>query len=189
MGGMKPRIATLASCGLTLMCIGASADPIQIDAARSKIEVAVTCSVDSFVGQLERYDAAIEVDASNPLPSKAKLSFNFANLKTGKKDRDEAMLKWLEFGANPEGSFLFKNWKQTGLTNIASGELTLHGVTQSVEIPVTVKNQDGHFDLTGTASFDYRNFNLPKIRKALILTVSPKLQVRFHLEGTPAASK
>ena len=50
-------------------------------------------------------------------------------------------------------------------------------------MPVTITHDHDNWDISGQAVFDYRDFNLPKIRKALVLTVAPKLLVKFHLTG------
>ena len=80
-------------------------------------------------------------------------------------------------------------WQQSGTTNLAVGELTIHGVKKSIQMPVTAKNINGIWDITGEADFDYRDFNLPKIRKMLVLVVDPHLQVTFHLVGKISAAQ
>jgi polyisoprenoid-binding protein YceI len=161
----------------------ATAGQLEIDPLKSRIEVAVSCTVDSFVGHLEKYQAVIEGDEKAAMPPKASVSFNFADLKTGKADRDAAMLKWLEFEVHPAASFTLTGWQQNGTTNLALGRLTLHGVTVDLQMPVVVKQADGIWTISGQANFDYRDFKLEKIRKALLLTVDPKLKVKFQLVG------
>lgn len=166
----------------------AGAAPLEVDYKQSKIDVGVTATVDSFVGHLEKYEATVDCTATTNLPSNAGVSFNFSDLKTGNPDRDAEMLKWLEYTSNPKATFALTGWQHSGTTNLAVGELTIHGVKKSIQMPVTVKNTDGAWDIAGEANFDYRDFNLPKIRKMLVLVVDPHLKVMFHLVGkTPAA--
>lgn len=167
----------------------AAGGPLQIDYQHSKIEVAVQATVDSFVGHLDKYAAAIDGGSATNLPASAKVSFDFADLKTGNPDRDAEMLKWLGYSANPKATFRLTGWQQNGATNLAAGELTIHGVKQAILMPVVVKNEGGTCAITGEANFDYRDFNLPKIRKMLLLTVAPHLQVNFHLVGNFTAAK
>jgi polyisoprenoid-binding protein YceI len=166
----------------------AGAAPLEVDYKQSKIDVAVTATVDSFVGHLEKYEASVDCDAVTNLPTKAAVSFNFSDLKTGNPDRDVEMLKWLET-SNPKSTFALTGWQQSGTTNLAVGELTIHGVKKSIQMPVTAKNTGGTWDITGEANFDYRDFNLPKIRKMLVLVVDPHLQVTFHLVGKVPVAK
>ena len=166
----------------------AGAAPLEVDYKQSKIDVAVSATIDSFVGHLEKYEATVDCDSSANLPNKAGVSFNFSDLKTGNPDRDVEMLKWLE-STNSKATFALTGWQQSGTTNLAVGELTIHGVKKSIQMPVTAKNINGIWDITGEADFDYRDFNLPKIRKMLVLVVDPHLQVTFHLVGKISAAQ
>ncbi len=161
----------------------AAPPPLEVDIQASAIEVAVATTIDSFVGRLEKFDAVIDPGPPGGLPAGAKVNFNFASLKTGNLDRDAAMLKWLEFDSHPGGTFLLRQWRQDGATNVALGDLTIHGAARAVEIPVSVHAEGGLVEISGRVEFDYRDFHLPKIRKALILTVHPVLRVSFHLVG------
>jgi len=55
-----------------------------------------------------------------------------------------------------------------------------------VAIPVVAGQTNGVWVVDGEALLDYRDFGLPKIRKALVLTVNPLLRVRFHVVAKAA---
>lgn len=167
----------------------AGAAPLQIDYKQSKIDVAVSSTIDSFVGHLDNYKAVVDCDASARLPTKASVSFNFADLKTGNADRDAEMLKWLGYSTMPTASFVLTGWRQSGTTTLALGQLTIHGVKKDIAMPVTVKHFAGDWEATGSAALDYTDFNLPKIRKMVVLVVDPHLKVNFHIVGKLAAAK
>lgn len=188
-GRMKLFYVLFLSATFVGFVASAGATPLEVDYKQSKIDVAVSATIDSFIGHLEKYEATVDCDAATNLPTQAAVSFNFSDLKTGKTDRDAEMLKWLEYPTNPKATFALTGWKQSGTTNLAVGELTIHGVKKSIQMPVVVKNTDGNWNITGEADFDYRDFNLPKIRKMLMLVVDPHLQVRFHLVGKMPAAK
>jgi polyisoprenoid-binding protein YceI len=181
------QVKFLIVTSLVLVCaalvMSLNAAPLELDASQSKVEVAVSCTADSFVGHLEKFQATIECDPAAPLPSKADVSFSFGDLKTGNQDRDAAMLKWLEFDSTPTASFHLTNWGTSGGTNMARGELKIHDVTVALQMPVVVQHDANAWDVSGQAVIDYKDFKLPKIRKALVLTVHPKLKVKFHLVG------
>lgn len=179
----------LQAAVVAAVAITTRAAQLEIDPQQSKVEVVVSSTVDSFVGHLDKYQANIECDPAAVLPARADVSFDFADLKTGNTDRDAAMLKWLGYDSNRIASFHLMSWKQSGNTNIATGELMIHGVKQSVQMPVVIKQGNNAWDISGQAFIDYRDFNLPKIRKALILTVNPKLVVRYHLVGKTVPPK
>lgn len=189
---MNKLNALLLAAILAGAAVSAVAAPLEIDYKQSKIDVDVSATIDSFTGHLEKYSGSVDCDPSTNRPAKAEVTFNFADLKTGKTDRDAEMLKWLNYSNTPTARFTLTGWTRSGATNLALGQFTFHGVTNELSMPVTVTNAvaTGNWDIAGTADFDYRTFNLPKIRKMLMLTVDPHLKVKFHLVGKlPAATK
>jgi polyisoprenoid-binding protein YceI len=165
------------------LCSPAAAALLQIDQSKSRIEVAVNSTVSSFTGKLEKYQAAIECDLARPLPTNAQVTFDFKDLKTGVAGRDEHMLKWLQYSKNPKASFYLTDWKRNGEESLAQGQLTIHGVQRTIQIPVIVKRQNDTYDIEGAVSLDYRDFGLPRIRSALVFSVDPRLKIKFHLLG------
>lgn len=162
----------------------AHAELLSVDSKQSKIDVSVTATVDSFVGHLENYQANIDCSPTSSMPDKASVTFDFKDLKTGNPSRDTEMLKWLDYSTKPSCNFTLSNWKTVGTTNYAEGSITIHGVKKSLAMPVTVGQTGTNYIITGTADLNYRDFDLPIIRKMLLLTVDPHLHVSFHLVGT-----
>jgi len=162
---------------------------IKLDRSKCYVDVDVKATVDSFTGHLDRYELAVPIDARGKIKD-ALLQFKFADLKTGKPERDQAMLEWLG-SADAAGSF------DLGLLALApdgqgqaSGKLTFHGETQLVEFPVHVDVKDGAYTVTGKTTIDYRNWGLKKIRKFGVMTVDPEVTIRFQFVGAlPAAAQ
>ena len=186
---MKALYLALSAAVFAAVYMRASPAPLEIDPRRSSVEVDVSSTVDSFVGRLEKYQAVIEGDPKVALPTRAELSFDLADLKTGNKDRDAAMLKWLHYESHRTASFQLTGWKQKGGVNMALGQLTINGVRVEVEMLTAVNHHDAEWDISGQTVVDYLSFDLPKIRKALVLTVDPHLTIKFHLVGTIAPEK
>jgi polyisoprenoid-binding protein YceI len=173
------------TAALLLPLAGLAAErPLKIDPERSFVDVDVKMTVGSFTGHLDAYEAKVNVDDAGKIKS-AVFAFKFADLKTGKSERDDAMIKWLG-GAAPEGNFELGNLALTpdGQGQI-SGRLTFHGVTERIEFPINVIKADGSYTITGETTVDYRTWNLKVIRVALIAKVDPEVKVRFKLVGAP----
>lgn len=170
---------------LFLPVVLAAADrTLKVDRSRSYVDVDVKATVDSFTARLDAYDLRATVDDKGRVKT-AVLAFRFADLKTGKPDRDAAMLEWLG-GKEPVGRF------ELGLLALTpsgqgqvSGNLTFHGRTVLVEFPVNIAPADGVRVITGECTIDYRNWGLKKYRKLGVLTVDPMVTVRFKFTGTP----
>ncbi|HLP25753.1 MAG TPA: YceI family protein [Acidobacteriota bacterium] len=155
---------------------------LRLDRSKSYVDVDVKATIGSFTGHLDRYELTVPLEANGKIKD-ALLKFKFADLHTGKPDRDAEMIKWLG-GGEPEGSF------DLGMLALApdgqgqaSGKLTFHGQTQLVEFPVLVKAQDGIYTVTGKTTIDYRNWGLKKFRKFGVTSVDPDVTIRFQFVG------
>jgi len=175
------RLLTLVLLPLMAM---AAEHTLKVDQSRSFVDVDVKATI-NFSGRLDAFDAKVSVDDAGKIKS-AVFTFKFSDLKTGKPDRDADMIKWLG-GGEPDGRFEMGNLALTpdGQGQV-SGRLVFHGVTELVEFPINVTRADGGYTITGEATIDYRNWNLKKIRRALMLTVDPDVKVRFKLVATQA---
>lgn len=167
-----------------LLCNGPTlATPIQVDPARSRIQVDVKATGHEFTGTLEKYTITAAGDASSHKPTRLELSWDFNDLKTGEAKRDKEMITWLG-GGKPKGSFSFsKSWDEKSSGGSAQGNLTIHGVTKVVAFNYTLKREGDWVTVDGVVPMNYQAFNLPIIRAMAMMTVNPELKVRFHIVG------
>lgn len=177
----------LVVLGLGVTLARAASTPLVIDYKQSRVEIAVKATVDSFTGTLETYDAGVWVDSETGEIAKARVAFKFADVKTGKADRDEAMHEWQETDKHPEGVFTLATLTRNEAGAMtATGTLALHGQAEEIAFPVSVTHEGGLYAIDGDAVLDTQDFGLPVIRKFLLLKVDPQVRVRFHLQGTMA---
>ncbi|WP_438480593.1 YceI family protein [Oleiharenicola lentus] len=177
-----PRCLNVLVLALPLIGFAAGPGVLKVDRSRSFIEVDVDATKD-FTARLDHYDLAVTFDAANKVKS-AVLTFKFTDLKTSDSKRDADMIAWLG-GGSPEGKFDLGNIAQVpnGQGQV-SGRLSFHGAVERVEIPISFAREGNDFTITGETVIDYRNWNLPKIRKAMLFTVDPDVKVRFKISGT-----
>jgi polyisoprenoid-binding protein YceI len=179
-------ILCLALCSLSLpLAVLGAEHPLKVDPSRTFIDVDVKATMDSFTAHLDAYDTKFTVDDAGKIKT-AVLTFKFADLKTGKADRDKKMIAWLG-GGNPEGRFELGNLAvMPDGQGQASGRLSFHLVTELVEFPVTVEKADGTYTASGEATVDYRTWNLKPIRLAMgVVKVDPEVKIRFKFTATP----
>lgn len=155
---------------------------LEVAKDRSRIQVDAKATGHEFSGSLKNYTISVTGDDSSK-PTALNLSWEFSDLKTNDEKRDKEMIKWLG-GGKPKGSFTFgKSWEETAKGGKAEGSLTINGVSKKVSFPYTVKREGEWVTIDGKVSLDYQNFKLPIIRSMVVMTVDPKLLVRFHLVG------
>lgn len=163
---------------------GAQAASLKVDKDKSWVKVDAKATGHSFSGNLEKYEASVTGDDATLVPRSAVLKWDFKDLKTGDPKRDTEMLKWLEHTKSPQGEFaMTKTWQDKEGKTHAQGVLKIHGVSKTVSFPVSAKRDGTRVSVDGNAWLDYQDFSLPVVRALVVMTVDPKLNVRFHLEG------
>jgi polyisoprenoid-binding protein YceI len=126
---------------MLLVSAQAGADTLDIDKAKSRIQVDAKATGHEFTGNLSDFKATVRGDSNTLAPAAVELVWKFADLKTDDEKRDKEMIKWLG-GGKPEGSFKFtKTWTDKG-NNFAQGTLTIHGVSKTIAFPFTAE-KDG----------------------------------------------
>lgn len=175
----------LVALAVLPLALCAAERALKVDPARSYVDVDVSVTVDSFTARLEKYEAILKLDEKGRIKQGGSFAFKFTDLKTGKPDRDRAMIDWLG-GGEPAGKF------DLGILAVTpsgqgqvTGNLTFHGKTSLVEFPVNVSQADGATIITGEATVDYRHWGLKVIRKGFVIKVDPYVKVRFKLTGEP----
>ncbi len=173
------------NCGLWPLVLGAAAPvPLRIDREQSRIEIDVTATLGSFVGELADYEAQVEVDPESRRVQAAELVFRFADVVTGEDRRDRHMHAWQDTVHFPEGRFELQDLRiGAGGRVTASGRLTLHGQTHGLSFPITILTENRTVVIDGEAPVDVERWGLPAIRNFLIFRVNPVVMVRFHLQG------
>ena len=178
---MKYRsIATL--CAICATLVHAHAATLEVDKGRSRIQVDAKATGHRFTGTLKEYTAKVSGDSGSLRPEAFALDWSFKDLDTDDKKRDAEMLHWLE-NRDAKGNFRFdKSWTEKDGSH-AMGTLTIHGVSKKVSFPYTVKKEGEWVTIDGRVWMDYQDFRLPVIRTMAVMTVDPKLLVRFHVVG------
>lgn len=176
-------ILIAATAGFLSIATEARSATVEVDMARSRIQVDAKATGHTFTGSLKKYTAKVSGDAVTGKPTGFDLAWDFNDLATADEKRDKEMIKWLG-GGKPKGSFSFgKSWEESATGGKAEGTLTIHSVAKSVTFPYTVKRDGEWVTIDGKVSMDYQNFKLPLIRAMAVMTVDPKLVVRFHIVG------
>lgn len=186
---MKFALFCLAAVSGLFVHARAAEAPLRIDTARSRVDIVVKATVDSFVGRLDNYEATVVVDPAAGEVRSARFAFKFNDVKTGKDDRDEQMHLWQNTERYPDGLFTLASLTRgEGGQFTAAGTLKFHDMSREISFPVTVSHENGLFSIDGDALLDTRDFGLPVIKKFLVLKVDPEVHVRFHLQGEAVVS-
>jgi len=163
----------------------AAENQLSLDNNHSHIEAAVRSTTDDFTAKVTAFDALVSVDLPGKSIGSAQLKFRLDDIKTGNEQRDAEMRAWLQTDQFPDCVYILDLLlPAAGGTFNARGKLILHGVTKAITIPVTVGfTSSGTCTIDGDLALEITDFSLSPIRRYILFTVNPELQVKFHLEG------
>ncbi|RMF13367.1 MAG: polyisoprenoid-binding protein [Candidatus Dadabacteria bacterium] len=140
----KHLTITIAALAALLIQAPAQAETVEyaVDPAHTYVGFEVShLMVSKVQGQFKKYDGLIRYDASKPEKSYAEGTIRVASIDTDNKKRDDHLRSPDFFDAEkyPEIKFHTTGVKKKGNKLIATGELTIKGVTKKVEFPVEVR--------------------------------------------------
>jgi polyisoprenoid-binding protein YceI len=157
---------------------------------RSRVWLEASSSVHPIHGEASGLSGSIDVQFDgNGLDLSAspdiKVELPVEELKSGNRLEDAEMMRRIDARRYPAIRGVVKDMKSQGVDGryVVTGDLSFHGVTQTVEGEVTVSRpDDGTLIIEGERQFDIRDFNVspPKI---LMLKVHPEVKVRIRVEA------
>lgn len=161
----------------------ASAGTMKFDAQKSWLKVDCKATGHGWTAQLKNFSASVSGDDTTLVPKSAQIKWKFSDIDSAEADRDKKMLDWLNATKNPSGSWkMTGQWKDSKGQQFVKGPLTIAGVSKEIVIPVTANKSGKNISLDGEVWIDTTDYGLPVI-KMLVMTVNPKVKIRFHLEG------
>lgn len=178
----RVNVAAIIAGVLMSGMFSASAATLEVDKSKSKIGFNAKATGHTFAGSLKDYKISATGDETTRKPTSLELSWNFDDLDTANEDRDSQMLKWLG-GGTQMGSFKFNKITTKNGADVVEGALTIHGVTKTIQFPITLNVEGDVVTTSGKVTINYKDFDLPIIRSMLVMTVDPELTIAFTLVG------
>jgi len=117
-----------------------SAETFEIDPAHSSVDFTVRHIFSKVPGTFTEFSGQIVYDEADPEGASVEATISTASIDTKSERRDNHLRSADFFDAEkyPEISFKSTGVKKSGKMLMVSGDLTLHGVTKSVVLPVEV---------------------------------------------------
>ena len=148
---MKRTLVSAVTLALALPALALAA-PVtyKVDADHSGVNFTIRHFVSNVPGLFKDYDGTIVYDKDNPGASKVEFTVQAASIDTGNADRDKHLRSADFFDVEKFPTLTFTSTQvkaQDKDTLEVTGDLTIHGVTKRVTIPVdflgTVKTPNG----------------------------------------------
>jgi len=139
---MSKRFVVALLLALALPTLVAAAPVVyKVDPDHSSVSFSIRHFVSNVPGRFKEFEGTITYDKQNPAASKVEFTAQAASIDTDNKDRDNHLKSpdFFDVAKFPTLSFTSTSVaaKDANTLNV-TGDMTLHGVTKKVTIPVTV---------------------------------------------------
>jgi polyisoprenoid-binding protein YceI len=134
-----------------------------VDAAKSRLGFTASWSKQPLVATFKSWKASIDFDPADLAHSKADVSIDIASESSNSSDIDEALQGAQGFAAQqfPSAHFVTTGFtSKGGNAYVATGTLTLHGMTRPVTLPFTLVIAGKTAHMTGTAALLRTDFGV-----------------------------
>lgn len=178
------RIPALAAALLVAFALPAAAQaPQKIDRTKSSIRFVTKQMNVPVEGQFKRFDATVAFDPARPEATRAEFEVELGSIDLGSDEGDtEAKRKpWLNVTAFPKAKFTTTSVKAAGPGKyVATGPLTIKGVSQDVSAPFTLAESGATRTVEGQFALKRLQYKIGEGPWADTDTVADEVLVRFR---------
>lgn len=136
---MKFRTLAVAAILITASSLFA-AEPFNVDKVHSEATFQVRHMMSKVSGKFDDFSGKVNIDRANAPASSVEFTIKAASINTGNADRDKDLRgpNFFDVDKNPEITFKSSKIVPSKTKNVydVSGDLTMHGVTKHITIPV-----------------------------------------------------
>lgn len=137
---MKRTLAVAALATLLMLAPAGAATTYTVDPSHSEVSFQIRHLVSKVRGSFRDFDATIVRDEQNSAASSVTFRIRAASIDTGHERRDKHLRSADFFDVEKHPEIVFQSTaveKVSDTTYDVTGDLTIHGVTKSVTLPVT----------------------------------------------------
>ncbi|HXC56592.1 MAG TPA: YceI family protein [Rhizomicrobium sp.] len=178
-----------AAAALLLLAAPAGAANWTVDRAKSRLGFTAQWSGEAFVATFKNWTAQIAFDPKDLAHSKAIVSIDLGSEASDSSDNDDGLKGAEGFAIN---QFPTAKFETTGFTAkggnayVATGRLTLHGVTRAVTLPFTLTFAGSSAHMTGKAVVLRTDFGLGTGEWAAPTPIAHEVAISVDLTATKA---
>jgi len=139
------------------------AENYQLDPRQSRLEFKASSRFSKPLGQFHRFDVKADIDSAHLENSQLTVTIDIDSIDTGIKKRDRHLRSPDFFDAErfPQATLMVKSiHKQDEKNTLATADLTLHGITKSITLPVQTEEMEGHWRLFGETVISRNDFSI-----------------------------
>ncbi|NNE17100.1 MAG: YceI family protein, partial [Myxococcales bacterium] len=141
---MKYAVRNVLGASLGALLVSSTAlaafSPLKLDTVHSKVSFTAATVLFDVDGRFEKFSVSIDGDPSKPKTVKVEANIEVDSLDTGNVKRDNHLKSpdFFDAAKYPMIRFASTNVKTQGPQLIATGNLTMHGVSKLISIPFKI---------------------------------------------------
>ena len=164
-----------------------------VDVQASVVEYTGSAPLHDWTGTSREASGRLDLDLDAPSQSRVEVRVPVASFDSGNGRRDRKMRDITDSDAHPDVTFASTAiepalWGQTGSGQggrwRVRGDLTFHGVTRAVEVPVRVSAEGGAFRAEGDFEISLEAYDVPRPKLAFV-PIADTIRIRFELVAAP----
>ncbi|HET6567624.1 MAG TPA: YceI family protein [Rhodothermales bacterium] len=166
---MRSLTCLCALWSLSLLSLTAQPVSTQIDAENSVISYTGSAVLHDFTGVSHRVSGPLVVDLAQPQNSRIEIIVPIESFDSGNGNRDSNMLDAVDVDYYPDVHFVSTTIAPgaAGTWNV-QGNLTFHGKTRPVQVPVQVTSDGGVFEGQGTFDVALSDYKVKRPRLMMV---------------------
>ena len=179
----------LASVASLLLAGPAAAATWNVDYAKSRLGFTVQWSGEAFVATFKSWKADISFDPADLAHARAAVTIDLESETSGSSDNDDGLQgpEGFSTGRFPTAKFETMGFTaKGGNAYVATGRLTLHGVTRPVTLPFTLTIAGNVAHMTGKVSVLRTDFGLGTGEWAAPTPIAHEVTITVDLTATKA---
>ena len=191
------RLSTIFGIALFTLAMTTAAAQAQrvevvLDTTESVIHYTGSHPLHSWRGSSHRIGGTLRIDPAAPAQSRVELHVPVASFDSGNSNRDSNMLDVVEVERYPDVRFTAtqivpETWTETGDgyegTWQVTGDVSFHGQTHPVTLPVAVTVRGDAFEATGTFTLSLDRYDVRR-PKLMLMSIRDELELESRIVGT-----
>lgn len=156
-----------------------------VDPARSQIRFHAMSRLMDADGSFHRFSGEVRFDGSRPEAASARVTVEVASIDTGIRMRDDHLRSedFFHVERHPTATFVVAAVSRDGERWVVNGQLTIHGVTRPLSLPVTVSRAGAELRIRGEFTANRQAFGIAY--RSFFNPIRDEIRVWFDLVATP----
>lgn len=168
---------------LSLGSFGLAAYASNIDPNQSHLKATFTQFNVPVTGEFTQFSGTVNFDETEPGKTTANLSVVTSSYDLGDDmyNQEVAGKDWFDSANHPSAQFVLQSVQASGNQYQATGQLTLRGVTKSVQFPAKLQQTDKAYLFTGVAEIKRLDYGVGQGDWGDTALVNDEVQIDFKL--------